>query len=55
MKGTVSIIGIPSEKELKKMTSTVLKNNFLKQRASDLLKSRSDNPVPLYGDRKSLP
>jgi YVTN family beta-propeller protein len=55
MKGTVSIIGIPSEKELKKMTATVLKNNSLKQRASDLLKSRSDNPVPLYGGQKESP
>jgi YVTN family beta-propeller protein len=52
MKGSVSIIEIPSEKDLKKMTAIVLKNNFLKQKASDLLKSRIDNPVPLYGGQK---
>jgi YVTN family beta-propeller protein len=55
MKGTVSIIKIPSEKDLKKMTAQVLKNNFFKQRASDILKSRLDNPVPLYGGQKESP
>ena len=55
MKGTVSIIKIPSEKDLKKMTAQVLENNFFKQRASDILKIRLDNPVPLYGGQKESP
>ena len=55
MKGTVSIIKIPSERELKKMTATVISNNFLKQNAADLLKSRKDNPIPLYGGQKESP
>ncbi len=55
MKGTVSIIGIPSDKELKRMTARVIRNNSLKQSAYDLLKSRSDNPVPLYGGQKESP
>ena len=42
MKGTVSVIEIPSEGKLKKMTGQVLRNNFFKQKASDLL-----NPEPI--------
>jgi YVTN family beta-propeller protein len=55
MKGTVSIISIPSEKELKKMTARVIDNNFFKQRASDLSGLRRDNPVPVYGGQKESP
>jgi YVTN family beta-propeller protein len=55
MKGTVSVIEIPSESTLRKMTRQVLSNNFFKQKASDLLKSRIDNPVPLYGGQKESP
>ena len=55
MKGTVSIIEIPSEKDLKKMTAQVIKNNFFKQKASDLLKTRINNPIPLYGGQKESP
>jgi YVTN family beta-propeller protein len=55
MKGTVSIISIPSDKELKTMTSRVIDNNFYKQRASDLSGSRRDNPVPVYGGQKESP
>jgi YVTN family beta-propeller protein len=55
MKGTVSIIDIPSEKELKEMTSRVIENNFRKDKAKDLLKSRKNNPVPLYGGQKESP
>ena len=55
MNGTVSLIEIPSEKELIKMTSRVISNNFLKQRAEDLLITRINNPVPLYGGQKESP
>jgi YVTN family beta-propeller protein len=55
MKGTVSVIEIPSEHDLKKMTTQVIENNFSKQLASDLLKSRVDNPVPFYGGQKESP
>jgi hypothetical protein len=55
MNGTVSVIEIPSEKELIKMTSRVISNNFLKQRAEDLLITRINNPVPLYGGQKESP
>ncbi|MDY0098365.1 MAG: bifunctional YncE family protein/alkaline phosphatase family protein [Bacteroidales bacterium] len=55
MKGTVSIINIPSEKELKKMTSRVIDNNFRKEKASLAIKGREKNPIPLYGRQKDTP
>jgi YVTN family beta-propeller protein len=55
MKGSVSLINIPSENKLREMTDQVIKNNFLKQKASDLLKTRKDNPIPLYGGEKESP
>jgi len=55
MKGTVSVIEIPNEKKLHEMTSLVMKNNFFKQKASALIKSRTDNPIPLYGGQKESP
>jgi len=55
MKGTVSIIKIPSEKELKKMTVQVINNNFFSEKAGKILKTRLDNPIPLYGGQKESP
>jgi YVTN family beta-propeller protein len=55
MKGTVSLIEIPSKKKLDSMTVQVLKNNFLKEKASILLEARKDNPVPLFGGQKESP
>lgn len=55
MNGTVSIIALPTDKELKKMTSQVIINNFHKESAEKLLKTRLDNPVPLYGGQKESP
>jgi YVTN family beta-propeller protein len=55
MKGTVSIIPMPSKTELKKMTDQVLENNFHKENANELLKMHVDNPIPLYGGQKESP
>ncbi|MGI6339657.1 MAG: hypothetical protein ACOXZV_09830 [Bacteroidales bacterium] len=55
MKGTLSIINIPSDKELKKMTSQVIDNNFRKEKASLAIKGREKNPIPLYGRQKDTP
>ncbi len=55
MKGTVSIIKVPSNDELNAMTDQVIRNNFLKQKADTLLKLRKDNPIPLYGGQKESP
>ncbi|MFH0756137.1 MAG: bifunctional YncE family protein/alkaline phosphatase family protein [Bacteroidota bacterium] len=55
MKGTVQIVDIPSDKQLKRMTAQVISNNFQLNRASDqLFKDRENNPIPLYpGERES--
>jgi YVTN family beta-propeller protein len=55
MKGTVSVIDIPSSNGLKEMTSRVLSNNFLKQKLSDLPLKRKKNPVPVFGGEKESP
>lgn len=55
MKGTVSIIEIPDNTELKKMTSRVIENNFKIEDAGILASQRNDNPVPLYGAQKESP
>lgn len=55
MKGTVSIIDIPPDNELEKMTRQVTANNFKKEKASQLLKARKNNPVPLYSGQKESP
>ena len=55
MKGTVEVIKIPSESRLKRLTRKVIENNFYRRYASDLLKERRDNPVPLYGGQATSP
>jgi YVTN family beta-propeller protein len=55
MKGTIEIIEIPSAEKLRSMTSQVLNNNFYSQKATTLLKSRKDNPIPVYGGQKDSP
>ena len=55
MKGTVQIIQIPSERELKDMTAQVISNNFRREKADELLKTRQDNPIPLYGGQDDTP
>ncbi len=55
MKGTVSIIDVPESRQLKKMTARVISNNFKKEKAADAVKTRQDNPVPLYGGQKDSP
>jgi YVTN family beta-propeller protein len=55
MKGSVSLIAIPSGDKLREMTLQVINNNFSKQKAKDLFKKRKDNPVPLYGGEKESP
>ena len=55
MMGTVSIIDIPSDKELKSYTQQVIDNNFKFVQATDtFFESRTGNPIPLYpGAHKS--
>ncbi|MCK4677912.1 MAG: hypothetical protein KAT48_07255 [Bacteroidales bacterium] len=55
MKGTLQVVDIPSDEQLKEMTKQVVSNNFKFTQADDPgLKSRENNPIPLFpGERKS--
>jgi DNA-binding beta-propeller fold protein YncE len=56
MKGTVQVLDIPSDEELKTMTEKVIANNFHFQKASsEEFNWRRNNPVPLYPGEKESP
>ena len=56
MKGSVSIINIPTDGELKKMSQQVVANNFRFSKVTDAqFDWRRDNPVPLYPGEKTSP
>ncbi len=56
MKGTVSIIKIPSKRKLKEYTGKVINNNFKFYKADDSkFNWRKENPIPLYPGEKSSP
>ena len=54
MKGTVSVIDIPSDAMLARYTQRVIRNNFRIGSVEEARLARGDNPVPVYGgDRES--
>ena len=56
MKGTVQVIDIPIDEDLKAMTKTVIANNFDFKPTEDLSYNwRKNNPVPLYPGEKESP
>ena len=56
MKGSVSVIDIPSENELKKMSQQVVNNNFRFAKSTDTqFDWRLNNPIPLYPGEKESP
>lgn len=56
MKGTVQVLDIPTDEELKEMTEKVISNNFDFQKASSpKFADRKNNPVPLYPGEKDSP
>ncbi len=56
MKGTVEIIDIPGEQELKNLTQKVLDNNFnFTPGSSETLKWRMNNPIPLSPATQTSP
>ncbi|WP_340114634.1 bifunctional YncE family protein/alkaline phosphatase family protein [Maribellus mangrovi] len=56
MKGTVQVLDIPNNEELKNMTAQVIANNFNFKKASDSrFAKRKENPVPLYPGEKESP
>jgi len=56
MKGTIQIVDIPRDRQLKEMTARVIANNFKFTRSDDpVFNNRKDNPVPLYPGEKENP
>ncbi len=56
MKGSVSVIPVPSERQLREYSKTVLENNFsFKSVDHQGFDWRKDNPVPLYAGEKESP
>ena len=56
MKGSVSVIDIPSDRELKKWSQQVVNNNFRFAKTFDAqFNWHRDNPVPLYPGEKESP
>ena len=56
MKGTVQVLDIPSDEELKKYTEQVIANNFSFEKASSpKFAIRKYNPIPLYPGEKASP
>ncbi|MDX2306533.1 MAG: alkaline phosphatase family protein [Microscillaceae bacterium] len=56
MKGSVSVMDIPSDEELTKTTQQVINNNFKFEKASSAkFTARKDNPVPTYPKQKESP
>lgn len=55
MKGTVSVMSIPSDKELAALTGKVIENNYKIGYYNQIRKVRKDNPVPVYGGEKESP
>jgi len=56
MKGSVSVIPIPSARQLKESTERVISNNYEFIKVDDKrLEDREDNPIPLFGGQKESP
>ncbi|MCB0476056.1 MAG: bifunctional YncE family protein/alkaline phosphatase family protein, partial [Flavobacteriaceae bacterium] len=56
MKGTVEVLDIPSDEELKGLTKKVISNNFTFDRAdAQKFSWRKKNPVPLFPGEKESP
>jgi len=56
MKGSVSVIPVPSDRQLKEYSKNVLLNNFDIKKVDDPeFDWRNDNPIPLYAQQKESP
>jgi YVTN family beta-propeller protein len=56
MKGTIQVVEIPGDKQLRKMSEQVISNNFQFTKADDPnLKTRENNPIPLFPGEKESP
>ncbi len=55
MKGSVSIMDIPDERQLSGLTRQVIENNYRIEDYATVQKRRGNNPIPVFGGEKSSP
>ena len=55
MRGTVSVMQIPQDKDLEGLTDQVVKNNFLIEDYDQVKQQRGNNPIPVFGGEKQSP
>jgi len=55
MKGTVSVVQIPEDKELVGLTDKVINNNYKIEDYSAIQSERANNPIPVFGGEKNSP
>ena len=56
MNGSVTVIDIPKDEDLQKLTQNVLNNNFLFKKVDDpAFSNRANNPIPLFPSQKKSP
>lgn len=56
MKGTVQVLNIPKDDQLRKMTEQVISNNFQFAGSTDtIFNKRKNNPIPLYPGARESP
>lgn len=55
MKGSVSVMQVPGDRQLKKLTRQVLDNNVVFSKHSDHQRFESDHPVPLFPGHTESP
>ncbi len=55
MKGSVSVMNIPDDKKLSRLTKQVISNNYRIEDYAKIQKQRVNNPIPVYGGEKESP
>ncbi|MCH8032554.1 MAG: bifunctional YncE family protein/alkaline phosphatase family protein [Bacteroidetes bacterium] len=56
MKGTIQVVEIPGDEQLREMTEQVISNNFQFTKADDpVFEHREKNPIPLFPGEKESP
>ena len=56
MKGSITVMDVPSDDELAQTTQQVIGNNFKFQKADEVTSDeRADNPIPLYPGERATP
>jgi YVTN family beta-propeller protein len=55
MKGSVSIMPIPEDKQLPALTAQVIENNFKIENYAQIAEGRKTSPIPVFGGEKESP